>query len=545
MNHPAIDKQIKDYESVVRYHERTKHHYKRFAKSLGYMDWRNQPNPFRFFEGASVVTLPLLAHDRPANHLELYRRSRNSAKHLSIDNIGSFLELSLALSAWKATADSQWALRINPSSGNLHPTECHLVLPKTSTTDAGVYHYNAFHHILEFRAPLPAALSEQISRHFGMDGFLVGLSSIFWRESWKYGERAFRYCNHDVGHALACLSFSACLHGWRIKCLNALSDEEIATVLGFDKVQWPELEDEYPEVLCFVCNDQTGDIVRGLDKKIIDAFSVLPFGGVPNTLSESRVRWEVIDEVAARTGKPVTAEQRYEYGQAVMRADQVLPITACRLIRQRRSAVSFSGGGSLEKSQFLAILDKTLARDGYAPFDVELMNPTTHLLLFVHAVRDLPAGLYFFFRDPVDIVELLSLSRTGLLWQRVEAGFDLFLLERADFRRTAGRISCDQEIAGSSVFSLGMIGKFAPVLERAPYRYRHLFWECGMIGQVLYLEAEAHGLRGTGIGCFYDDPVHELLGLSGNRFQSLYHFTVGEPVEDPRLTTYPPYAHRK
>jgi hypothetical protein len=64
-----------------------------------------------------------------------------------------------------------------------------------------------------------------------------------------------------------------------------------------------------------------------------------------------------------------------------------------------------------------------------------------------------------------------------------------------------------------------------------------------MIGQVLYLEAEAHEARGTGIGCFFDDAVHELLGLSDDRYQSLYHFTVGHPLEDPRLTTLPPYSH--
>ena len=40
-------------------------------------------------------------------------------------------------------------------------------------------------------------------------------------------------------------------------------------------------------------------------------------------------------------------------------------------------------------------------------------------------------------------------------------------------------------------------------------------------------------MRGTGIGCYFDDAFHELLGLSGDRLQNLYHFTVGGPVEDP------------
>ena len=66
-----------------------------------------------------------------------------------------------------------------------------------------------------------------------------------------------------------------------------------------------------------------------------------------------------------------------------------------------------------------------------------------------------------------------------------------------------------------------------------------------MIGQVLYLEAEAQGVRSTGIGCFFDDPVHQIMGLQDNTFQSLYHFTVGGPVEDGRLQTWPPYFHLK
>ena len=64
-----------------------------------------------------------------------------------------------------------------------------------------------------------------------------------------------------------------------------------------------------------------------------------------------------------------------------------------------------------------------------------------------------------------------------------------------------------------------------------------------MIGQALYLAAEAAGVRGTGIGCYFDDVLHRALGLAGHDWQSLYHFTIGGPVEDLRLRTVPPYAH--
>jgi hypothetical protein len=64
-----------------------------------------------------------------------------------------------------------------------------------------------------------------------------------------------------------------------------------------------------------------------------------------------------------------------------------------------------------------------------------------------------------------------------------------------------------------------------------------------MIGQALYLAAEAAGARGTGIGCYFDEVLHRALGLAGHEWQSLYHFTIGCPVEDVRLRTVPPYPH--
>jgi hypothetical protein len=78
----------------------------------------------------------------------------------------------------------------------------------------------------------------------------------------------------------------------------------------------------------------------------------------------------------------------------------------------------------------------------------------------------------------------------------------------------------------------------------APF-YRNLFWEAGLVGQVLYLEAEETGIRSTGIGCYFDDPVHDVFGISSRDWQSFYHFTVGGPVEDSRLTTLPAYKFEK
>ena len=234
-----LDMDAQQFNQVVRYHEETKHHYDRYAKSLGYMDWENQPNPFRTYQNTTIVPLPLLSNDPPADHLDLYQRSQKSPQTFNLENVAGFLELSLGLSAWKAAGGSKWALRMNPSSGNLHPTEGYLLMPPMDSIQSGVYHYNALTHALEKRAGLSTKWWQQVESHFGTKGFFIGICSIFWRESWKYGERAFRYCNHDVGHALAALSLSANLFGWKATYLNALSDEAIENILGLGKKRMP------------------------------------------------------------------------------------------------------------------------------------------------------------------------------------------------------------------------------------------------------------------------------------------------------------------
>jgi len=58
---------------------------------------------------------------------------------------------------------------------------------------------------------------------------------------------------------------------------------------------------------------------------------------------------------------------------------------------------------------------------------------------------------------------------------------------------------------------------------------------------MLYLQSEVSNIRGTGIGCFFDDPVREIFGVKDLSYQSLYHFTAGGSVDDTRLSSLPAY----
>src|SRR4029078_809349 len=117
-----------------------------FVPSTGYLDWATQPDPFRRYAGAAVIPLArdiVVADER--SYASLYLRN-GPACPLDNRSIAEFLRCSMGLSAWKQYRETRWALRVNPSSGNLHPTEAYFI------RDGAVYHYAPREHALEQRA---------------------------------------------------------------------------------------------------------------------------------------------------------------------------------------------------------------------------------------------------------------------------------------------------------------------------------------------------------------------------------------------------------
>jgi SagB-type dehydrogenase family enzyme len=528
--------------TIQSYHQRTKHQLDRYARGPETLDWDNQPDPFRRFEGSRTFALTLATEDEATPYSTLYEPGAIPARPLDRQHIGLLLELSMGLSAWKSFGPDRWSLRINPSSGNLHPTECYLLLPPCEGLEAGLYHYHSYGHELEQRCQ-PGA--EAVTQALG-NGFLIGLSSIHRRESWKYGERAFRYCQHDVGHALAAIRYACALLGWEVQLLDECSDEQVAGLLGLDRrADFERVEAESPDLLLQI---RTGSDTRSR----ADIEALLPtlldgtWAGRANRLTEDNFyKWPVIPQAEAAARKPTSEAGAY----APPPGKELLPTatdhTAAAIIRQRRSAQAFDGGApDLAREDFDRILQCLTPRPGVPPLDVLPWAPRIHLVLFVHRVEGLAPGLYALPRSEHGEALMRSQMREDLVWEPVaDMRAPLSLLLAANAANAARTVACHQPIASDSAFSLAMLADYEASLEGAPWRYRQLHWEAGTIGQALYLEAEAAGVRGTGIGCFFDDAVHELLGIQGTRLQDIYHFTVGTPRVDERLQSEPPYAH--
>lgn len=519
-NHDEHSTMTDPVSTVLDYHARTKHRLDRYANGPGSLDWDAQPEAFRHWHGCAKMPLPTATGGEDVAWPRIDETRQSQA--FGADSLGALLRLCAGITAWKQYGPSRWSLRAHPSSGNLHPTETWLICADVPGLAAGLHHYQAFDHSLEHRA-------WNASEARGVPRVWLGYSSIAWREAWKYGERAFRYCQLDMGHVLAALAYAAAPHGWQPRLLT-LSPEETARRLGVDRLaDYSGVETEEAEVIV-----------------ALQADDHLPpqwenWAGRPALLDPKPMYdWPVIEEAALATRGPLPAVSD-DIARPSPHVASSSRLAATQVILRRRSAQAFDGVSVMPNAVFRRLL-ASLLPGGSPVWRLWPHAPRVHPVLLVHRVEGIKPGLYALPRTEAALGELKKAMPEMFAWSGMDDELPLYQLLAAKAERTARTLSCHQDIASHSAFTVLFIAEFEAPVRASPAAWRHLHWEAGMLGHCLTLEAEAAGWRGTGIGCFFDDAVHEVLGLTDSRYQVVYHFAIGIPIDDPRLTTLPAYA---
>jgi SagB-type dehydrogenase family enzyme len=456
---------------------------------------------------------------------------------------------SMAVSAWKKVprTNDRYSLRVNPSSGNLHPTETYLATRGFAGVDDGFYHYRADRRALELRGrgDWTGELARALDLPWAAESpLIVALTSIFWREAWKYRDRAYRYCCHDLGHAMMSLLLAARALGLHGGAVAHFGDLRLARALGLQRDS-----DEAP--MAFLIFPTPPENVRP-DRVIVAPQEET--AGNPNELSAEEVPYHLLLGMhrstllpdpagslrcVARADGELAVDESPLQPAAVSRAarDAALGPTA----RRRRSALDFDPSTApMERGDFEQLLDFA-TRDWRADWRGNFAGPSptggagealstprgtdfVTLFLYVHRVRDCEPGVYRWNATPRALEQL----HTG------------------DVQRIATYLSLEQSLAGNACFAVSMIADLARAARAFGNRgYRYVYFEAGAIGQRLYVGAEALGWNATGIGAFYDDDVHRYLGFLDEDAKSadartlprqvIYHFAVGRAIPDPRI----------
>jgi SagB-type dehydrogenase family enzyme len=486
------------------YHECTKHSVESLERNPHFLDWANMPNPFRHYENVPLLDLPADPPVPETPALEVLRGVCGAPT--AADGPAFLSELlfySAAISASKTVPSTglRYALRVNPSSGNLHPTEFHFLTCGLKGWPDGLYHYRPSSHMAEQRAlgHLEKTLAGSSSP------IVFVLTSIIWREAWKYGDRAYRYCLHDIGHAWQALGLAATAMGCDTFALGRFPDDEVEQVCRLH-------EDESPMLLV-----ELGGGSIPMSHAI--TCETVWYGGHANQLSVARAAFPQIDAIhsatkvssPARDSIPIAEPVSPGSGQIELPPPAFARRAFGEVARMRRSAVDFVGGRqAMSLNQLSAVLAVTPR-----PFTADFAKTRfIQLYLYVHRVDGLPPGVYRYWPEYPE----LELIRMG------------------DQRVAAAGLSLGQNLAGNACVVFSMIGDLERAVRAHGDRgYRYVHFEAGAIGHRLYLAAEAFGLAATGIGAFYDDRVHHYLNLTPEQGQVIYHFAIGYPVPDRRL----------
>jgi SagB-type dehydrogenase family enzyme len=488
------------------YHEFTSHTVESLRQSQHVLDWANMPNPFRHYEGVPVLDLPADPPSPETPALDVLQGFTGATPaHDGPAFLSQLLFYCASISASKLVPSTgyRYALRVNPSSGNLHPTEFHFVTRGLKGWPDGLYHYRPSSHMAEQRA-----LGDFEVKLAGSSAPITFvLTSIAWREAWKYGNRAYRYCLHDIGHAWQALALAARAIGCDAFAVGQFPDDDVARLCRLNEDEWP----------MFIIEVRGGSIPLNERDPACEPGhrEIVWYGGDPNQLSREQTVYKQIDEIHEATKFRVdslTSDSPASQGSVLEPPPRSSTRPFGEVVRMRRSALDFLGG---TKSMSLTQLWALLAAANQ-PLTVDFADARfIQLYLYVHRVSGLQPGVY-------------RLSPEGAGLEHVKSG---------DQRVAAAGLSLGQDLAGNACVAFSMIGDLDRATSAHGDRgYRYVHFEAGAIGHRLYLAAEALGLGATGIGAFYDEEVHRYLNLTPEQGRVVYHFAVGYPVRDYRVS---------
>ncbi|HLF86317.1 MAG TPA: SagB/ThcOx family dehydrogenase, partial [Nitrospiria bacterium] len=191
---------------AMTYHDATKHSFLSVRSGDHPMDWRIKPSEYKIYKGFPKTDLGKEMVFPDLSALEAVKKGGYGGTKggMSIPVLAGILHLSYGHTAKKVYPGTTYYLRSSPSAGALFPVEVYLHINGIDGIADGLYHYTSCDSSIyllrggDFREIISGAAGGD--RAILSADLTIILSTIFWRSSWKYKERAYRYCLLDTGH---------------------------------------------------------------------------------------------------------------------------------------------------------------------------------------------------------------------------------------------------------------------------------------------------------------------------------------------------------
>ncbi len=481
----------KNLAVALNYHHATKHSYASVRNNQHFLDFNNQPIPFKIYP--TLNSSPLPAEVRQTGVAALSAISEivppQTAAAPDLEAIAQLLYLSAGITRHRKYPGGEIYFRAAACTGALYEIELYLVCGDLANLEAGVYHFAAAEFGLrrlragDYRSVLIEATAAEPA--IARAPLTIACTATYWRNAWKYQDRTYRHFGWDNGTLLANLLAVGTALGLPAKVVCGFTDDTVNRLLGVDlqrEVSFSlvplgysyELPAHAPEPI-----SPLGLETVPLSRREIDYPLMREMHAASSLHSPEEVAmW--------RGGTPLThfPPPAGSVVQLQPLSDAAIPRDPIEQVILRRGSSRKFARTPITLAQFSTTLHRA-TRGVPADFLDPVGSQLNLLYLIVHAVEGVESGSYVFHRGPASL-ECLKLG---------------------DFRAHAGYLGLQQALPADAAVAVFFLADLRPILQRYGSRgYRAVQLEAGILGGKLYLAAYAQHLGATGL-TFFDDDV--------------------------------------
>ena len=527
-------------EAAWTYHKATKHSYASVRTSPHFLDFQNQPLPFKIYPTLPPSCLPTEMRQTGITALSDIAGSipYQTKSTPDLASLAQLLYLSAGITRQRKYAGGEIYFRAAACTGALYEVELYLVCGGFNDLEAGVYHFAPAEFGLrqlragDYRSILVQATGAEPA--IVQAPLIIVCTCTYWRNAWKYQARTYRHFGWDNGTLLANLLAVATAQGLPAKVVCGFVDSTVNRLLDLDSNR------EVAFSLVAIGHDSGPSAPIAATSPSVSALAdIAPLGLETIPLSREEIDYPLMreihaassldtaEEVAAWRGNialagaarntargAVTGNPPPPFGQVInmsMRplSDAEIPCDSIEQVILRRGSSRQFERTPITLPQLSTLLDRATR---VLPADFLTSNCDGHMeshlnqpYLIVHAVEGLEPGAYVYQRNRGE----------------------LECLKRGSFRNQAGYLGLEQQLPADAAVDIFFLADLQPILNRFGNRgYRAVQLEAGILGGKLYLAAYAQRLGATGL-TFYDDDVIQFFSPHAEGKSAIFLLAVG------------------
>jgi SagB-type dehydrogenase family enzyme len=495
-----------DIDAARTYHATTKHSYTSVRTDAHFLDWDNRPMPYKLYPEVSGLALPRdlsLARVPTLEAIAADDASGAGGGELTLEALTRILFCADGLTRRASVGGEDYHFRAAPSAGALYPIEIYAAVAATDELEQGLYHFSPADLRLrgmrrgDWRGLIARAAAGRPSLLHARA--VIVLSAIFWRSTWKYRARAYRYCFWDAGTMLANLLAAAAAEGLSTELITAFADPEIEAMIGIDG--------EREGALCLVA------LGNGV--------------AAPDAEPELRpLSLETIPLSREEVGYPDLV--RMHQASRLLAPDEVATVAGARVDSAPPSPSVKVVKPPLFDANAGRSLGETILRRGSTRVFAHKAITAEELATIMAASSRHPRSDFPPLRDTYLIVNAVEGMEPGAYYYRRQSG-EFELLKAGNFRREAGYLCLEQPLGADCSALVCYMADLERVLGALGNRgYRDAHVEAGLHGGRAYLAAYALGRGASGL-TFYDDETTNFFAPHAAGKSPLLMVAIGVP----------------